>query len=190
MHKKPEIYFKTQIEWREWLLKNHETSKGVYLILYKVTSGTPSMRWEQAVREALCFGWIDSTAKRIDNKKRKQLFTPRKRRSVWSRLNKTHIEELIEKNMMHESGLKKIEAAKKDGSWSALDDVENLIIPEDLLDAFRGHPLAYKNYEAFSPSYRKNYLYWLNSAKRTETREKRIAEIIKLCKENRKVREM
>src|SRR5690606_34096616 len=114
--------------------------------------------------------------------------TPRKRKSVWSRLNKNHIEELIENNIMHESGLKKIEAAKNDGSWWALDDVENLIIPEDLLGAFKAQSLAYTNYEAFSPSYKKNYLYWLNSAKRIETREKRIAEIIQLCKENRKSR--
>jgi len=107
MNNKPELYFQTQYEWREWLLENHETSKGIYLILSKVNSGIPSMRWEEAVREALCFGWIDSTAKRIDDQKRKQLFTPRKNKSVWSRINKNHIEELIVNNMMHESGLKK-----------------------------------------------------------------------------------
>ena len=188
MNPKPELYFKNQKEWREWLHNNHDTSDGAYLILYKVSSPQASIRWEEAVRVALCYGWIDSTAKRIDDEKRKQLFTPRKVKSVWSKLNKNHIEELMEKGLMHQSGLKKIEAAKKDGSWSALDDVENLVIPEDLLAAFKTNFLAYKNYQAFSPSYRKNYLYWLNSAKRTETREKRIGEIIKLCSENVKMR--
>lgn len=188
MTQKPEYYFQTQGEWREWLQKNYDTSNGVYLILYRVSTGTPSMRWEEAVRVALCFGWIDSTSKKIDENKRRQLFTPRKTKSVWSKLNKSHIEELIEMNLMHESGLKKIELAKIDGSWTTLDDVENLLIPEDLLTAFKAYPLAYNNYKTFSPSYRKSYLYWLNSAKRTETREKRITEIIRLCSDNQKMR--
>lgn len=188
MKQKPELYFETENEWRAWLKENHETSEGVYLILYRVSSNRASMRWEEAVRVALCFGWIDSTAKRIDDEKRKQLFTPRKAKSVWSKLNKTHIEELMELDLMHESGLKKIEAAKKDGSWTSLDDVESLIIPEDLLAAFKANPVAYNNYTDFSRSYRKSYLYWLNSAKRTETREKRITEIIRCCNGNLKMR--
>lgn len=188
MNTKPELYFKTDTEWRKWLHENHETSAGVYLILYRVNSAIPSMRWEEAVRVALCFGWIDSTSKRIDEEKRRQLFTPRNVKSVWSKLNKTHIEDLIEKNLMHDSGLKKIEAAKKNGSWITLDDVENLSIPEDLLTAFNNNSVAFSNYKNFSPSYRKSYLYWLNSAKRPETREKRIAEIIRLCCNNIKTR--
>lgn len=168
--------------------ENHQSSEGVYLILFRVSCNIPSMRWEEAVRVALCFGWIDSTSKRIDEQKRKQLFTPRKTKSVWSKLNKQHIEDLNEQGLMHQSGLKKIENAKKDGSWSALDDVENLIIPKDLQEAFEKHPNAFKNYTAFSKSYQKNYLYWLNSAKRQETRDKRIVEIIQLCEENIKSR--
>lgn len=188
MEERPELYFETENAWREWLLKNHDSSGGVYLILYRVNFGTASMRWEEAVRVALCFGWIDSTAKRIDDQKRKQLFTPRNPKSVWSRVNKSHIEDLRAQGLMHESGLKKIEAAKKDGSWTTLDDVENMVIPQDLMAAFNAHPVAYENYKAFSRSYRKSYLYWLNSAKRTETREKRIAEIIHLCSNNIKSR--
>ena len=182
------LYFETDKEWRDWLLENHETSAGIYLILYRVYSEIPSMRWEEAVRVALCFGWIDSTSKRIDEEKRQQLFTPRKSKSAWSKLNKTHIEDLKDKGLMHDSGLKKIEAAKNDGSWQVLDQVENLKIPEDLLAAFKNNFVAYKNYKNFSPSYRKSYLYWLNSAKRPETRNKRIAEIIRLCVENIKMR--
>lgn len=188
MQDKEELYFENEGQWRSWLLENHDSSDGIYLILYRVNSNKKSLRWEEAVRVALCFGWIDSTAKRVDDEKRKQLFTPRKRKSVWSKVNKQHIEELMEQGLMHESGLKKIEAAKEDGSWISLDDVENLIVPEDLQNAFDQNPLAFENYQSFSKSYRKSYLYWLNQAKRNETREKRIEEIVKLCRENRKSR--
>src|SRR5690606_14265515 len=115
-----------------------------------------------AVREALCFGWIDSTVKRLDHERRRQYFCPRNNKSVWSKLNKTHIEDLIANNLMHNAGLSKIEIAKQNGSWNALDDVENLIIPKDIQDAFDKKPNAYSNYQNFSPSYQKNYLHWLN----------------------------
>lgn len=185
---KEELYFKNADEWRKWLSSNHDISDGVYLILYKVSSNKRTMRWEEAVRVALCFGWIDSTAKRIDEEKRKQLFTPRKRKSVWSRLNKQHINELTNQGLMHESGLKKIKEAKKDGSWASLDKVEKLIVPDDLKKAFDSNPKAFKNYQSFSKTYRKGYLYWLNQAKRQETRERRIEEIVGLCAENKKSR--
>jgi len=188
MEARKELYFATDIEWRNWLSKNYNSSKGIYLILYKVSSEKPSMRWEEAVRVALCYGWIDSTVKKLDDEKRRQLFTPRKVKSVWSKLNKTHIADLFVKNLMHASGLKKIELAKADGSWAALDDVENLVIPVDLALAFKISTKAYKNYQAFSVSYRKGYLYWLYSGKRKATREKRIAEIIQLCESNIKTR--
>lgn len=186
--KRETLYFETDKEWRTWLLANHEISSGIYLILYRVNSEIPSMRWEEAVRVALCFGWIDSTSKRIDEEKRQQLFTPRRSKSAWSKLNKTHIEDLIEKGLMHHSGLRTIETAKNDGSWQVLDHVENLKIPEDLLAAFQNNSVAFKNYKNFSPSYRKSYLYWLNSAKRSATRNRRIVEIIRLCGENIKMR--
>jgi len=188
MEEREEIYFENDVKWRNWLSKSYNSSKGVYLILYKVSSVTPSMRWEEAVRVALCYGWIDSTVKNLGNDKRRQLFTPRKTKSVWSKLNKTHIEYLLAENLMHDSGLNKIEVAKIDGSWIALDDVENLVIPEDLQQAFDINDVAYKNYQAFSMSYRKGYLYWLYSGKRKATREKRIAEILRLCELNIKTR--
>jgi len=189
MVERKEIYFENDTIWRVWLSKNHSSSNGLYLILYKVSSEMPSMRWEEAVRVALCYGWIDSTVKKIGEEKRRQLFTPRKVKSVWSKLNKTHIEDLIAMNLMHSSGLEKIENAKNDGTWTALDDVENLVIPEDLYLAFKENSKAYKNYKAFSMNYRKGYLYWLHSGKRKATREKRIAEIIKLCELNIKTRD-
>jgi uncharacterized protein YdeI (YjbR/CyaY-like superfamily) len=188
LEEKEHLYFKNADEWRTWLHENHHSSKGIYLLFYKVSSDYESMRWEEAVQVAICYGWIDSTVKKIDEHQRKQLFTPRKDKSVWSKLNKTYIEKLIQENIMHESGLRKIEIAKQNGSWNSLDDVENHIIPEDLQLAFNDNPKAWSNYQAFSPSYRKSYLYWLNQAKREETRQNRIKEIISLCEQNCKSR--
>lgn len=189
MKEKELHYFKNATAWREWLHDNHDSSTGVLLIFYKVNSPFESMRWEEAVQVAICYGWIDSTAKRIDEHSRKQLFTPRKNKSVWSKVNKTYIEKLITDNLMHESGLAKIEIAKQNGSWTSIDAVEELLIPEDLILAFEQNKTAYKNYQNFSPSYRKSYLYWLNQAKRQETRNNRISIIIALCAQNKKSRE-
>ncbi|WP_445457257.1 YdeI/OmpD-associated family protein [Flavobacterium sp. HNIBRBA15423] len=188
MKEKPILYFKNDTEWREWLHDNHNSYNGVYLIFFKVASETESMRWEEAVKVAICYGWIDSTVKKLDEERRQQLFTPRKDKSVWSKLNKTYIEDLIEVGLMHESGLKKVETAKQNGSWESLDSVENLEIPTDLQEAFKNNELAYANYQNFSKSYRKNYLYWLNQAKRETTRQVRISQIIELCEKNIKSR--
>lgn len=188
MEEKEHFYFKNADEWRTWLHENHHSSKGVYLIFYKVSSTFESMRWEEAVQVAICYGWIDSTVKRIDEQQRKQVFSPRKDKSVWSKLNKTYIEKLIQEKKMHESGLKKIEIAKQNGSWNSLDEVENHTIPEDLQLAFDKNQKAWQYYQAFSPSYRKSYLYWLNQAKRNETRQNRIKEIVSLCEQNCKSR--
>jgi uncharacterized protein YdeI (YjbR/CyaY-like superfamily) len=181
-------YFKNSNEWRNWLHENHSVSKGVELIFYRVDSEFESMRWEEAVQVAICYGWIDSTVRKLDDEKRKQTFTPRKDKSVWSKLNKIYIEKLIQEGLIHESGLKKIEIAKQNGSWEALDAVEDLQIPEDLLDAFEQNKTAFDNYHNFSRSYRKSYLYWLNQAKREETRAIRILEIVRLCEQNSKSR--
>ena len=116
MEEKEHLYFKNADEWRTWLHKNHHSSKGIYLLFYKVSSDYESIRWEEAVQVAICYGWIDSTVKKIDEHQRRQLFTPRKDKSVWSKLNKTYIEKLIQENAMHESGLRKIEIAKQNGS--------------------------------------------------------------------------
>lgn len=183
-----EYYFKNDNEWRKWLLENHKSTLGIYLIFYKIEHPMPSMRWEEAVRVALCYGWIDSTVKSLGDGKRRQYFCPRKSKSVWSKVNKDHLKELKAKGLMHESGLKSIKIAKKNGSWTALDDVEKGIIPEDLKLAFDKELKAFDNYQSFTKSQRKSYLYWLNQAKRNETRQKRITEIISLCKQGIKSR--
>ncbi len=187
MSKRPELYFKSDVEWRTWLLFNYNTHpQGVYLIFYKLETDIPTMRWEEAVKVALCFGWIDSTVKSLGDGKRRQYFCPRKTKSTWSAINKKYIRELQQNDLMHESGIQAIKSAKKNGSWSALDEVEKLIIPEDLKNAFDKHPNAYSNYMNFSRGYRKSYLYWLFYAKRVDTRNRRITEIIRLCEANKK----
>jgi uncharacterized protein YdeI (YjbR/CyaY-like superfamily) len=186
---KPELYFPRDIEWREWLHLNHDQfPQGVYLIFHKVELNIPSMRWEEAVKVALCYGWIDSTVKSLGMGKRQQYFCPRNPKSNWSTLNKKHVQELDALGLIHETGRKSIQHAKKIGTWTAMDHVENLIVPKALQKAFDDNPDAYENYQNFAPSYRKSYLSWLNQAKREETREKRILEIIKYCELNKKSR--
>ena len=184
----PELYFSRDTDWYDWLLQNHQQHHRVYLIFYKLEMKIPTMRWEEAVKVALCFGWIDSTVKSLGDGKRKQYFTKRNDKSVWSGLNKSYIQELTLSNLMHQSGFDSIEIGKQNGSWIALDDVENGIIPEELQTAFNENKIAYNNYKNFARSYRKSYLYWLNQAKRDDTRIKRITEIIRLCEANIKTR--
>ncbi|WBX70298.1 YdeI/OmpD-associated family protein [Tenacibaculum retecalamus] len=188
MLEKPELYFKNDIEWRDWLFENHNSSEGIYLIFYKVENIEESMRWEEAVKVALCFGWIDATVKSLGNGKRKQYFCKRKPKSIWSAVNKKHIENLIANNLMHKSGLEVIKIGKQNGSWNTLDVIDKLIIPVDLQAEFDKNEIAFLNYKKFAPSYKKNYLYWLLQAKRETTRLKRIKEIIEYCSKNIKSR--
>lgn len=172
-------------EWRQWLNKNHRTSSGVWLIYYKVKSGKPSVRYSEAVKEALCFGWIDSKVKSLDEERYKQIFTPRKTKSVWSKLNKQYVEELIKQGLMTEAGFEKIEAAKQDDSWNSLDAIEALIVPTDLKQALEANQTANRYFEVFSKSAKKSILFWIESAKRPETRLKRIEQTISSAAQNK-----
>lgn len=183
-----EYYFKNDSEWRDWLEKSHSQTDGIYLIFYAVSHKNESMRWEEAVRVALCYGWIDSTVKNIGPGKRRQYFCQRKTKSVWSKVNKDHIIDLKKKDLMHASGLESIKVAKKNGSWTSLDDVEKGVIPKELQDAFDKNSKAFTNFQNFTRGQRKSYLYWLNQAKRDETRQKRITEIVSCAAENIKAR--
>lgn len=179
------IYASDRNAWREWLEKNHRTSRGIWLIYYKVKSAKQSVQYSEAVKEALCFGWIDSKVKSLDEDRYMQIFTPRKPKSVWSKLNKQYIGELIEQEMMSEAGFKKIDAAKQDGSWTKLDEIEALTIPMDLRQALETNEIANRNFEVFSNSAKKNILFWIDSAKRLETRLKRIEQTISSAAQNR-----
>ncbi|NJQ97811.1 MAG: hypothetical protein HC784_09630, partial [Hydrococcus sp. CSU_1_8] len=143
------------------------------------------VKYSEAVKEALCFGWIDSKIKSLDEERYMQIFTPRKPKSVWSKLNKQYLEELIKNDLMTEIGLAKIKAAKQDGSWNQLDAIEALIVPEDLKQALELNKTAKNYFEAFSNSSKKNILFWIESAKRPETRLKRIEQTINSAVQNK-----
>ncbi|SHI98218.1 YdeI/OmpD-associated family protein [Pseudozobellia thermophila] len=188
MEEVTEYYFKNSEEWRTWLEAHFHQEKGIYLIFYAVDHPKESMRWEEAVRVSLCYGWIDSTVKSLGDGKRRQYFCRRKPKSTWSKRNKEHIRSLKAEGLMHHSGLASIKTAKKNGSWDAMDQVEKGILPVDLRKEFEQNPDAYANFKKFTFGQRKSYLYWLHQAKREGTRQKRIAEIIRLSSLNIKSR--
>ena len=181
---------KTRSQWRKWLEKNHSTSPGVWLTYYKKESGKRKFDYADAVEEALCFGWIDSLPGKIDDERSALKFTPRKQKSIWSKLNKQRIEKLIEQKLMTPAGLKKIEEAKKNGSWNALNSsdfhAENNSLPDDLKKAFNKNKKAIKNFMAFPPGYRKRFLFWIDSAKTSETKESRIKQTLLMAAANKK----
>ena len=161
--------------WRAWLEANGESAPAVWLVYAKKGSGRPSITWDEAVEEALCFGWIDSKAKPIDEETYEQYFSPRKPTSVWSKVNKERLERLIAAGLMRPPGLRAIETAQANGSWSLLDDVEALVVPDDLAAAFATVPGAGEHFATLSRTNRRNILQWVATAKRPETRAKRIA---------------
>ena len=179
------IYASDRKVWREWLEKHHCTSFGMWLIYYKVKSGKLSVQYSEAVKESLCFGWIDSKVKSLDEERYQQIFTPRKPKSVWSKLNKQYIEELIAQGLMTETGLEKVNSAKQDSSWTALDEIEALTVPTDLKQALEANEAANQNFKAFTNSSKKNILFWIDSAKRLETRLKRIEQTVRSAAKNR-----
>lgn len=172
------VYASDRTCWRQWLEQNHHDSIGVWLVYYKIKSGKSSIPYSEAVKEALCFGWIDSKVQSADGESYRQIFTPRKPKSVWSKLNKQYIEELIAQDKMAEAGLAKIAAAKQDGSWTSLDEIEALIVPPDLIQALEADATANKYFAAFNKSTKKSILQWIQSAKRPETRLNRIEKTV------------
>lgn len=172
------IYASDRQTWRRWLQENHLQVMGVWLIYYKVSSAKPSVKYSEAVKEALCFGWIDSKVKTLDEERYMQIFTPRKPKSVWSKLNKQYVEELDSQGLIAAAGWKTIEIARQNGSWTSLDAIEALIIPSDLQHALEANREAEKNFANFSKTTKKNILYWIDTAKRSETRLKRIEKTV------------
>ncbi len=171
-------------EWRTWLASHHPSEKGAWLVIQKKASPEPGVTYAEAVEEALCFGWIDSRGNKIDDRAYRLLFTPRKPGSMWAASNKARVERLIAEGRMTPAGLAPIEAAKADGSWDAFNDVDALEHPDDLLGALAANPDAKRNYDAFPDSSKRMILYWIASAKRTETRAKRIATTVELAARN------
>ncbi len=172
------FYPASKKEWRQWLKKNHNTKQSVWLVCYKKSSNIPSISWSDAVDEALCFGWIDSTRKTIDEEKFIQFFSKRKPVSTWSKINKEKVNVLIANKSMTTAGLQCIEIAKQNGSWSVLDEVEELVIPKDLEKAFKSKKGSKASFLSLSKSVRKMMLHRIAFAKQTETKQKRIKEIM------------
>jgi uncharacterized protein YdeI (YjbR/CyaY-like superfamily) len=166
----------TRAQWRNWLESNHASSRGVWLVSWRKHTGKDGPSYQDGVEEALCFGWIDSTARKLDNDRTMLWFAPRKPGSGWARPNKERIERLTVAGLMTAAGQRVIDAARADGSWSRLDDVENLIVPEDLAEAFDSRPPARQNWDAFPRSVRRSILEWITNAKRDSTRSARIEE--------------
>ncbi len=173
--------FKNRAAWRAWLEKNHDKATELWLAYYKKNSGKSSVTYEEALQEALCFGWIDSTVNRLDEERFVQRWTPRKPRSIWSASNKTRVRGLIAEGRMAGPGLAKIKLAKKDGSWSKLNDIERIGNgggpPPEVMAAIAAHPGLKEKFAALSTSRRKILSYWVASAKRPETRTRRIGQL-------------
>jgi uncharacterized protein YdeI (YjbR/CyaY-like superfamily) len=176
----------SRTDWRQWLEKNHQSKQSVWLIFYTKKSTIPSLSWSEAVDEALCFGWIDSTRKTIDEFSFMQFFSKRKPKSNWSKINKEKVQQLIDSKRMTKAGYKSIETAKQNGYWTIFDEVEELIVPNDLEVAFEKHKGSKDYFLSLSKSARKIILSWVVLAKQKETRQKRIDEIVESAAQNLK----
>lgn len=187
MEKELETFYpKNRNEWREWLQDNHDKKQSVWLIYFKKKSNIPTVSYSDAVDEALCFGWIDSKSKPVDEEKFMQFFSKRKANSVWSKVNKEKIVRLTKEGLMTKAGFEIVETAKQNGCWTILDDAEALIIPADLEEEFQRRQNAKEYFLSLSRSDKRNILQWLTLAKRQETRQKRIIEIAELAAQNLK----
>jgi uncharacterized protein YdeI (YjbR/CyaY-like superfamily) len=184
-----QVYVPDRAAWRRWLAKQHGRSPGIWLVFDKKSSRPDRLAYGHAVEEALCFGWIDSLVKRLDEERYVQLFTPRKPKSTWSRSNKVRVERLLAEGLMAAAGLASIELAKANGSWESLDAVEAFVMPDDLAKALASVPGAAEKFAAFAPSQRKAYLHWISQAVRPETRARRIQEVAGHAAAGRKTRQ-
>ncbi len=184
----PENSFQPEIRaaWRSWLEAHHTRDAGVWLILVKKGVGLPRIDVSEAVEEALCFGWIDSKPAKLDAQRSMLWFSPRKKKSGWSDVNKKRIERMIAAGLMTPAGLAKIEAAKADSSWEKLDAISALVVPADLTEALAAYTGAADYFEAFPASAKRGILEWISNAKRPETRKQRVDETARLAAENRR----
>lgn len=174
----PDLRPTSRRAWRSWLRRHHASSSGIWVIYSKRSAGLQPLSYDAAVEEALCYGWIDGLVRSIDERLYRQLFTPRKARSLWSVPNKRRIAAMIKAVKMTEAGMAKVRAAKRDGTWTALAQVDRLAMPKDLASALRAKAKARAGYSAWSASVKRGVLWWLYSAKRPETRQTRLRVIV------------
>lgn len=182
------LHFSNRNAWRAWLENNYATKKEIWLIYYKKHAGKTSIPYEDSVEEALCFGWIDGVIKRIDDEKCARKFIPRRSRSRWSESNKKRAERMISEGRMMEAGMAKVDEAKKSGEWFKSHVVpKNLLIPAFIEEALTKNKKAGENFNKLAESYKKLYVRWISSAKREETRLRRLEEAIDLLEHNKKL---
>ncbi len=183
-----QLYCKSEAEWRTWLMKNYNKKAAIWLVFYKNEKKTDSINYEKALEKAICFGWIDSIIKRIDEISYVRKFTPRKPTSNWSVSNKAKVQKLISNGMMTEAGLSTVAAAKKSGLW----DIDNRPAvpteePQEFVEALSKNDKARKEFDKLAPSHKKQYIWWISEAKKEETKVKRIQEAIALLENARKL---
>jgi uncharacterized protein YdeI (YjbR/CyaY-like superfamily) len=178
------VHPESRAAWREWLASHHQSSTGVWFVSWRKQARRTGPSYEDAVEEALCFGWIDSQARKLDDDRTMLWFSPRKPGGGWARPNKERVERLTAAGLMTPSGQRVIDAARADGSWSRLDDVENLVVPDDLAAALDRHPPARQHWDAFPRSVRRSILAWIVQARRDATRAARIEETAQLAQVN------
>ena len=187
MNEPERIYLENRDQWREWLGENHKTKKEIWLIYFKKHTGKARVPYDDAVEEAISFGWIDSIVKRIDDDRYMQKFTPRKMNSNWSELNVRRARKMIETGKMTKAGMEKARGAVEEGKniiKSPMDEIDPDSAPADLIEALENNKEALNNFRNFSPSCKKRYIGWIISAKKEETRKKRIIEAVQLIEQN------
>ena len=173
-----QVHLETRAEWRAWLGEHHASSRGVHLVSWRTSTGRPSVGYVEAVCEALCFGWVDSVTRRLDDERTQQYYSPRRPRSGWARTNKERVAQLRAAGLMTEAGERVIAEAVANGSWALLDDVEAGIEPADLRAALDATAEARSHWDAFPRSARKVMLEWLVQARTAATRERRLTEVV------------
>ena len=183
---RPLLFPDSIVAWRAWLERHHLDTDGVWLARWTKASGHTPLDYGAIVEEALCFGWIDGLTNTLEDGRQAHLLTPRRARSAWAPSNKERIERLVADGRMTEAGLKVIEAAKADGSWSMQDAAEALIEPPELRAALDANDAARRHWDAFPKSPRRALIWWVMSAKRPETRERRVATIVEEAAEGRR----
>lgn len=166
--------------WRDWLERRGRSEKEIWLIIHHKNSSTPSLRYHEAIEHALCFGWIDGLHRTHDASSSRLRFTPRNPRSTWSSVNRARAENMIEQGLMTESGQALIDLAKQKGTWQVLPD-DGSELPDDLLESLRRNETAFENFEGFPPSSKRLILEWIVTAKRADTRRRRIDRTVELA---------
>ena len=182
-----QLHFEMTSEWHDWLVANHTQKQGVWLVGWKARTGRPAIPYEEAVQEALCFGWVDSTYRSLDEARGMLWYSPRRKGSLWAASNKARVKKLEAEGRMADAGRAVIEVARADGSWAILEPVEALIVPDDLAAALDARTGARERWEDFAPTAKRSFLLWIATAKREDTRARRVGESADLVAQGKRI---